>query len=284
MMPHALSSASAGSTGVVRTERPPDFLSCLRAISLETIEDDLIDAAWDALVKRLPASLRAQAEASDDFDELIGSHAKRLARAVLRGPKAVSPADQIKADFHEFRNHYKPSRFGDPAQVWSLFAALPWDDAALDEDGLTFRQAFLEGFDRCVLSADWAKEDGKYVPGAVKFLTGERWRETGQKTIKGALAKGTRQLQREAAERKAKPPIVAQMAAALKMESAPTNARPADKRTNLDLARESLIEAMANGDAERIEKYRATFRMAGGGMIELQMIEKEFAQRAKESA
>lgn len=70
--------------------------------------------------------------------------------------------------YRQLRNNYPPHRLGDYAGGLKAFQSIP--------DIVTVYQEIEQGLESWKQSESWSNEDGRYVPGLVKFLNERKWK------------------------------------------------------------------------------------------------------------
>lgn len=255
----------------------PDPAAQLRQKLLSTLRDlqaHQPDALRQILVDAIGPML------VECVNDLIGDHEREYHRLAVDPPRrdgasACAPVD-LDGLFDWLLEVWPADKLGD---VETARAAL--DEAGLglddrDEEGLGIFEAFREGTQRCLLSADYLKEGRKYHPYLASHIRRLRWREHGQKTPGGNKAIGEIERQRrirERAPRQAaiKPTVEAMLGAmprlpTVKEEERSTLCRSIDNwkkaaadgdRSLAAWGRQCAFEIARRGGPEEMELFRA---------------------------
>lgn len=81
------------------------------------------------------------------------------------GEQVITPTEFL---YRQLRNNYPPHRLSDYASGLKAFQSIP--------DIVTVYQEIEQGLESWKRSENWSNEDGRYVPGLVKFLNERKWK------------------------------------------------------------------------------------------------------------
>lgn len=82
-----------------------------------------------------------------------------------QGEQVISQTEYL---YQQLRNKYPPHRLGDYADGFKAFQSIP--------DIATVYPEIVRGLESWKQSESWSNEDGRYVPGLVKFLNERKWK------------------------------------------------------------------------------------------------------------